>query len=289
MAKFQGTNLYVKHLEEEIDEERFMKEFSAFGTIHSAKIMTDTNGNSRGFGFVSYNTPEEAQRAISETNGRILQSCQKPLYVALHEPKEIRRQKLAQRYSGARGSKVIRNSPVQMYGTGQPVYYPPTNGNVPGYIFPPQQIIPPRGQWQQPFQNSYPVVMPQRGRGGGTGRGDGRRRNRGGGGGRNGLLPEKQQQIGNDLTVSQLAAYPVEHQKLLIGERLWGLIYNVQPVLAGKITGMLLESGWSMDELIALITDEDRLSKKINEAVEVLQKAQEEGSQDQLEAEHVDS
>jgi len=110
MTKYQGTNLYVKNLEDEIDEERFKKEFSAFGNIYSAKIMTDEKGNSRGFGFVCYNTPEEAQRAITEMNSRILQSCQKPLYVALHEPKEIRRQKLAQRHAAARTAKVAGNS-----------------------------------------------------------------------------------------------------------------------------------------------------------------------------------
>jgi polyadenylate-binding protein len=303
MTKYQGTNLYVKNLEDEIDEERFKKEFSAFGNIYSAKIMTDEKGNSRGFGFVCYNTPEEAQRAITEMNSRILQSCSKPLYVALHEPKEIRRQKLAQRHAAARSAKVMRpgvgvgQGPVQMYGPGQ-VYYP-QSGNVPpsGFVpYPPQQMIPSRtrGPWPtpqtsqsyQPYQPplSYSVVIPQRGRGsrggssnnGSGGRGGGQS----GGGGRLGRrnqnqgssIPE-QAQI-SELTISQLAQYSPEHQKLLIGERLWPLIHNVQPNLAGKITGMLLDSGWSIEELFGLIGDDDRLATKIEEAVQVLQRAQ---------------
>lgn len=94
ISKYQGINLYIKNIEDEIDEERLKKEFSAFGTIKSCKIMSDEKGASKGFGFVCFSAPEESQRAINEMNGRILPSCAKPLYVALHEPKELRRQKL---------------------------------------------------------------------------------------------------------------------------------------------------------------------------------------------------
>lgn len=36
--RFQGVNLYVKNLDEMIDDERLHKEFSQFGTITSAKV-----------------------------------------------------------------------------------------------------------------------------------------------------------------------------------------------------------------------------------------------------------
>jgi polyadenylate-binding protein len=94
ISKYQGINLYIKNIEDDIDEERVRKEFSAYGTIKSCKIMTDEKGTSKGFGFVCFSAPEESQRAINEMNGRILPGCSKPLYVALHEPKELRRQKL---------------------------------------------------------------------------------------------------------------------------------------------------------------------------------------------------
>ena len=93
--RYQGVNLYVKNLDDSIDDERLRKEFSAFGTITSAKIMTE-GGRSKGFGFVCFSSPEEATKAVTEMNGRIIVA--KPLYVALAQRKEDRRAQLASRY-----------------------------------------------------------------------------------------------------------------------------------------------------------------------------------------------
>ena len=71
------------------------------------------------------------------------------------------------------------------------------------------------------------------------------------------------------LTAQQLASASPDQQKNMIGERLYPLIHNVQPELAGKITGMLLE----MDngELLNLLESPEALNAKIMEAISVLQ------------------
>lgn len=73
------------------------------------------------------------------------------------------------------------------------------------------------------------------------------------------------------LTIKALAAAPEEQKKQMIGERLFPLIKQQQPVLAGKITGMLLE----MDngELVHLLESPPALTEKIAEALTVLQEA----------------
>ena len=71
------------------------------------------------------------------------------------------------------------------------------------------------------------------------------------------------------LTASMLAQAPPSEQKQMLGERLFPLIQNMYPDLAGKITGMLLEIDNS--ELVHMLEVKESLSSKVEEAVAVLQ------------------
>jgi len=114
MTRFQGVNLYVKNLDDTIDDERLRTEFAPFGTITSAKVMCE-EGRSKGFGFVCFSSPEEATKAVTEMNGRIIVS--KPLYVALAQRKEDRKAHLASQY-------MQRVTGMRMQQMGQQMAYP---------------------------------------------------------------------------------------------------------------------------------------------------------------------
>jgi len=291
LSRFQGINLYIKNLEDEIDEKRLSKEFTNFGNIRSLKIMTDEKGNSKGFGFICYSTPEEAQNAITEMNNRILQGCTKPLYVALHEPKEVRRTKLAQRHA-ARKLRLNPPSSAPAPLPYQNVYY--GNGNVPGLVYapaPPPLIPRPRGApWSQtpPYSaNPYPVqTMPGRG-GRASGATSGRASNPSGaparGRGASGVANVRRNQPIQADGIADVLVLPEDQQKLYLGEQLYPLIAKIDKGLAGKITGMLLDSGWSVEELYSLVVDEAKLFSKIEEARSVLARAQQTGEIEEVE------
>jgi len=66
---------------------------------------------------------------------------------------------------------------------------------------------------------------------------------------------------------SELSA---EERKNIVGERLYFLISKPQPALAGKITGMILDSS-TIEELYQLIEEPATLEEKIEEALKVLE------------------
>eukprot|EP00256_Glycine_max_P031156 XP_006575100.1 RNA-binding protein BRN1 isoform X2 [Glycine max] len=65
-----GANLFIYHIPQEYGDQELTTAFQPFGRVLSAKIFVDkVTGVSKCFGFVSYDTPEAAQAAISTMNG----------------------------------------------------------------------------------------------------------------------------------------------------------------------------------------------------------------------------
>jgi polyadenylate-binding protein len=340
--KFTGVNLYVKNLDDIVDDEKLREAFTPYGNISSAKVMSDDKGNSKGFGFVCFGSTEEATKAVSEMNGHLLGN--KPLYVALAQRKDERKnlleQQHVQRNTGMRGMQRGPEPQAPVY-PGQPFFYspqhmPPRPGAPGQYMYPQQMMMRPgpAGYQQMMGGQMGPYgAMQMGGRGAGRMQQGGRQgpggnmRGPGGKGGA-GQMQQRPGQMGGpmpgrggppgqqmpgakpgrggpmppqgmppqgmpgmpmpgmampapgappgapptapqEMTASSLAAAPPEQQKQLLGERLFPLISAVEPQLAGKITGMLLE----MDngELLNLLESPEALNAKIMEAISVLQ------------------
>ncbi|KAH7350497.1 hypothetical protein BKA66DRAFT_516364 [Pyrenochaeta sp. MPI-SDFR-AT-0127] len=397
-SKYQGVNLYIKNLNDDVDDEKLRDMFTPFGTITSAKVMRDAMpaeqsdtpsdenkeereepkeaedeskedssdekkedtkagdkvtikgekkilGKSKGFGFVCFSNPDEATKAVTDMNQKMIEG--KPLYVALAQRKDVRKNQLEatiqarnqlrmqqqqqQQFGGipqmfiapgqqpmmfpqgargqmpfpagipgqqgGRGAGFPGGMPGQQGGRGgpnaqqmPPMYMPP--GMAPG-AFPPYM----NPQYLQLAQAAQQAMGGRGGRGAGPmaplpgmpqGQMAGVPGMRGGqgfppqGAGRGGIpqgrpgqppMPSFPQAgrggasgpAGVDM--GALSSAPPGQQKQMLGEALYPKIHEMQPELAGKITGMLLEMDNS--ELINLTSDESALRAKVDEAMSV--------------------
>lgn len=81
-----NNRLYVGNLSFDTSADTVRTAFAELGQVDDVYLVTDrATGRSRGFAFVTMSTPEEAQRAIQEMDGRVLDG--RPLRVNEAEQK----------------------------------------------------------------------------------------------------------------------------------------------------------------------------------------------------------
>jgi|ERR1035437_6298470 RNA recognition motif-containing protein len=84
-----STKLFVGNLSFNTTENDLQEAFAAHGSVVEANLMMDRmTGRSRGFAFITYSSPEEAQKAIEAMNGAQLDG--RALTVNIARPKEER-------------------------------------------------------------------------------------------------------------------------------------------------------------------------------------------------------
>jgi len=279
---FKNVNLYVKNLEDDIDDAKLKEIFAPFGEIVSCVVMRDDKNVSRGFGFVCFVSADDAAKALNELNSKIIGA--KPIYVNRAQRKEERRQHLEGQFQANLAQRM--QMPAMFYapphsgmGMAPPVMYPP---QMMGRRFPPQMRAgyPPYApvpQQQRPrnMQTGAQRPLPPNQRAAPMGQKFRQQPPRfprdGMGMGGHGPMPPHiahAAMMPAELTASALAAATPEVQKQMLGERLFPLVQKLRPDLAGKITGMLLEI--EVAEILSLLENPQELHSKVDEAVRVL-------------------
>ncbi|KAF2291857.1 hypothetical protein GH714_035877 [Hevea brasiliensis] len=186
-----GANLFIGNLDPDVDEKLLHDTFSAFGVIvTNPKIMRDPDtGNSRGFGFISYDSFEASDAAIEAMNGQYL--CNRQITVSYAYKKDTKGERHgtpAERVLAASNPSSQKSRPHTLFASGPPsmpqangaVGAPPrpfANGVVapapisalrppppPNAAFPPMQVAGGQPAWQgqppQPGQTMSLPVMP---------------------------------------------------------------------------------------------------------------------------------
>jgi len=87
LRKTGQGNVFIKNLDEQIDNKALHDTFAAFGNVLSCKVATDEHGRSKGYGFVHYETAEAAESAIKAVNGMLLND--KKVYVGPHISRKV--------------------------------------------------------------------------------------------------------------------------------------------------------------------------------------------------------
>lgn len=167
-----GANLFVGNLDPDVDEKLLYDTFSAFGVIvTNPKIMRDPDtGNSRGFGFVSYDSFETSDAAIEAMNGQYL--CNRQITVSYAYKKDTKGERHgtpAERMLAASNPGTQKNRPHTLFASGPPTLPsgpPHANGNMGPPMPPPpfsngplQHGQMPPSQPPQPQGGSFPPPM----------------------------------------------------------------------------------------------------------------------------------
>ncbi|MDR0768610.1 MAG: RNA-binding protein [Dysgonamonadaceae bacterium] len=92
-------NIFIAGLSFKVNDSDLAGIFEEFGTVSSAKVITDRqSGRSKGYGFVEIDDEEAAAKAIAELNGAEFDG--RTISVSEAKPREERSQR---EFSGNRG------------------------------------------------------------------------------------------------------------------------------------------------------------------------------------------
>ncbi|MCL7033286.1 hypothetical protein MKW94_001661, partial [Papaver nudicaule] len=107
------TNVFVKNLSEATSDEDLKKVFGNYGSITSAVVMMDADGNSKGFGFVNFQNPDDAATAVEKLNGTTKDD--KLWYVGRAQRKSEREAELKAKFEQERNIRLEKLQGANLY------------------------------------------------------------------------------------------------------------------------------------------------------------------------------
>ncbi|XP_032599256.1 protein boule isoform X3 [Drosophila grimshawi] len=148
------NRIFVGGISGDTTEADLTRVFSAYGTVKSTKIIVDRAGVSKGYGFVTFETEQEAQRLQAEGECVVLRD--RKLNIAPAIKKQVSWPNPLQSIVATNGAVYytttppapMSNIPMDQFAT---AVYPPAAG-VPA-------IYPPSAMQYQPFYQYYSVPM----------------------------------------------------------------------------------------------------------------------------------
>ncbi|XP_020234274.1 polyadenylate-binding protein 2 [Cajanus cajan] len=113
LSKTKFNNVYVKNLSDSTMDEELRKIFGEYGTITSAVVMRDGEGKSKCFGFVNFENPDDAAKAVEELNGKKFDD--KEWYVGKAQKKSERELELKGRFEQTIKESADKYQGVNLY------------------------------------------------------------------------------------------------------------------------------------------------------------------------------
>ncbi|KAL5215950.1 hypothetical protein ABZP36_007351 [Zizania latifolia] len=111
--KTKFNNVFVKNLSESTTKEDLVQIFGAYGNITSAVVMIAMDGKSRCFGFVNFESPDDAARAAEELDGKKIND--KEWYVGRAQKKSEREMELKRRFEQSMKDAADKNQGQNLY------------------------------------------------------------------------------------------------------------------------------------------------------------------------------
>jgi polyadenylate-binding protein len=111
------TNLYVKQFPVTWEEARFKEVFEEFGPVANAAITMDSEGKSRGFGFVNFQDHDAAVKALAELNLKSFEDGETTfeLYVSRAQKKNERSREIKTRLDALNHERVSKYQGMNLY------------------------------------------------------------------------------------------------------------------------------------------------------------------------------